>query len=112
MGLTIVVINGNGNPDIIESIAEKPSSDAPTGVDTEKKGTPAGTRLAVSLVEPKGLFAKSLLSVGDMVLSVNSKECKDPIKFQEAVSKAPRFVSITAETPERLADIFATPATC
>jgi hypothetical protein len=71
--VTLVALNPGGDPNHVETMVEKPSDDHPVGLAFRRSGP--GTSLVVSKVTTDGLFAHSIVNVGDRVLAINQISC-------------------------------------
>lgn len=97
--LTIVAHNSGANrsPNLIETMVEKPTPESTVGI-----GIGRNTRgnLEVSKVIASGLFAHSLLNVGDRVIAVNQVPCQrvEPSVAIGLIRAAPRYITIVTET--------------
>jgi hypothetical protein len=86
------------NSRLVETMVEKADPASPVGI-AFRRNTHGS--LEVSKVIASGLFAHSLLNVGDRVISINSVPCRQGLSAQEAVDlcrASCRFVTILTES--------------
>ena len=95
--ITIIVHNEGGSPHKVETMVEKAAPTASVGIGVHQ--TYSGT-LNVSKVEASGLFAHSLLNVGDRVIAVNQINCRrmDARTVVQMIRNAPKYVTLLTET--------------
>lgn len=95
--ITIIVHNEGGSPHMVETMVEKatPTTSVGIGVHQTYRGT-----LNVSKVTASGLFAHSLLNVGDRVIAVNQVNCRrmDAGTVIQMIRNAPKYVTLLTET--------------
>jgi hypothetical protein len=99
--VSLVARNPTGSVQYVETMVEKPRPNAPVGI--AMKSSEYGS-LLISNVVASGLFAHSLLNVGDRVISINHEYCPQGLAVQVAIDMirdAPRFVCILTETQSR-----------
>jgi hypothetical protein len=99
--VSLVARNAAGSVQYIETMVEKPSPQSPVGI--AMKNTEYGS-LMISNVVASGLFAHSLLNVGDRVISINNEYCPPGLAVHAAIDMirdTPRFVFILTETQSR-----------
>jgi len=106
---TITVIAHNegddGNPNIVASMITKRNADDVSGIGfrTRTDGP------LVSSISSAGLFASSLLNVGDQVRTINGVDCAqlDSWNAASVIKTAPKTVTIVAKTHGRAASVVA-----
>lgn len=93
----IVVQNIGGDPLIVESMISKPSPGHQTGIGFSSSEPPS--RVSISTIFLNGLFADSLLSEGDEIVTVNSIPCRelDSSAVADIVIAAPKYVTVVAK---------------
>ena len=95
--ITIIVHNEGGSPHMVETMVEKstPSTSVGIGVHQTYRGT-----LNVSKVQASGLFAHSLVNVGDRVIAVNQVNCRrmEARIVIQMIRDAPQYVTLLTET--------------
>uniref|UniRef100_A0A7S3L2C7 PDZ domain-containing protein n=1 Tax=Amphora coffeiformis TaxID=265554 RepID=A0A7S3L2C7_9STRA len=95
--ITIIVHNEGGSPHKVETMVEKAIPTANVGIGVHQ--TNVGT-LNVSKVAASGLFAHSLVNVGDRVIAVNHVDCRrmDTGTVIRMIRNAPKYVTLLTET--------------
>ena len=95
--ITIIVHNEGGSPHKVETMVEKAVPTASVGIGVHQ--THSGT-LNVSKVAASGLFAHSLVNVGDRVIAVNQVNCRrmDTGTVIQMIRDAPKYVTLLTET--------------
>lgn len=95
--ITIIVHNEGGSPHMVETMVEKstPSTSVGIGVHQTYRGS-----LNVSKVQASGLFAHSLVNVGDRVIAVNQVNCRrmEARTVIQMIRDAPQYVTLLTET--------------
>lgn len=94
--IAIVVRRENGDPYIVSTMVTKPESDSRLGIGVQR----VDGSLTISSIERDGLFADSLLNVGDKVVSIGGIPCPcmDSTSAIELIRKETRTVTIIAWT--------------
>ncbi|CAB9505878.1 expressed unknown protein [Seminavis robusta] len=97
--VTIVAQNNNtkkGDSCKVESMITKPYPNARAGIGFSSSDNPS--KIYVCSVFFDGLFANSLLAVGDQVLSINGIPCRDldPTAAADIIKSSPKYVTISA----------------
>jgi PDZ domain len=94
----LVARNVGGEPFLVESMITKPTPHARSGIGFASSESPTA-RLHISVLFPNGLFADSLLSEGDEVLTVNSIPCRElePSVVADIVLASPKYVTVVAK---------------
>lgn len=104
--ITIVAHNIGGNAKLLETMVEKENGDSTVGI-----GVRRNTRgsLEVSKVSASGLFAHSLVNIGDRLIAVNNVGCNrlDPTTALDIVRSTPRYVTLLTETQHETAFVLA-----
>jgi len=98
MGIvTIIARNVSGNPQLVESMITKPTPGFGTGIFFTSGRQ---RQLTVHDVPQNGLFAQSIVSKRDIVLSINDVSCAeiDALIATDIVKSAPRYVTILAQS--------------
>ena len=95
--ITIIVHNEGGSPHMVETMVEKATPSATVGIGVHQ--TYRGT-LNISKVQASGLFAHSLVNVGDRVIAVNHVNCRrmEARTVIQMIRDAPRYVTLLTET--------------
>jgi hypothetical protein len=99
--VSLVARNPTGSVQYVETMVEKPFPTAPVGI--AMTSSEYGSIL-ISNIVASGLFAHSLLNVGDRVISINHEYCPQGLAVQVAIDMirdSPRFVCILTETQSR-----------
>jgi C-terminal processing protease CtpA/Prc len=93
----IVVQNTGGDPRIVETMIAKPAPNHPTGIGFASTSNPP--QLNVSRIFAEGLFAQSLLTIGDEVIFVNKIPCRelDSAAAADIIKSAPQYVTVVAK---------------
>lgn len=104
--ITIVVQNIGGDPKLVETMVEKAVVDSVVGIGVRRN---ARGSLEVVKVSAQGLFAHSLVNVGDRMIAINSIGCGslDPITALDIIRSAPRYVTLLTETQHQTAFVLA-----
>jgi membrane-associated protease RseP (regulator of RpoE activity) len=104
--VTIVAQNVGGDPKLIETMVEKPNADSVVGIGVRRN---ARGSLEVSKVSANGLFAHSLVNIGDRVLSINNIVCNqlDPVAALDIVRNGSRYITLLTETQHETAVVLA-----
>lgn len=104
--VTIVAQNVGGDPNLIETMVEKPNADSVVGLGLRRN---VRGSLEVSKVSADGLFAHSLVNIGDRVLSINNLGCNqlDPITALDIVRNGHRYITLVTETQHETAVVLA-----
>ena len=92
--LTVVVERPDGDPKYVESMIMKASPSSKTGL-----GVTRTIPLSVSSIQQQSLFASSLLSPMDRILSINGNDCTrlNPSEAASLITDAPSTVTIVAK---------------
>lgn len=100
--LTIVVENPKGDPKLVESMVVKPHPDYPTGLGLAKD---CSRYVHISSVKNRQIFAESLISRKDLILSVNGISCEyyDCKAVARIIRYAEKNVTIMAERKDHSA---------
>ena len=95
--ITLVVRNSGGDPLQIETMITKPSPRYPVGIGFSCLDSLE--QVNVSCILEDGLFAQSLLTVGDEIVSINGITCRglDSDAVADIVRSAPDYVTIIAK---------------
>lgn len=95
--VTIVAQNVGGDPLLVETMITKPSPGHTAGIGFSSAESPS--RVSVCTICHDGLFADSLLSVGDEIISINNIRCAQLDSFATAdiVKSAPQYVNVLAK---------------
>lgn len=95
--VSIVVQNIGGDPLMVECMITKPSPGHRTGIGFTSSEEPP--QVNVSTIFLNGLFADSLLTEGDEVVSVNSIPCRelDSSAVADIIISASKYVTIVAK---------------
>jgi C-terminal processing protease CtpA/Prc len=106
--VTIVLQNSGGDPRMVESMIAKPAPNHPTGIGFASTDSPP--QLNVSRIFVDGLFAPSLLSIGDEVVSVNDIPCRelDSAAAADIIKSSPRYVTVKAKKFDGIGVVIAT----
>jgi hypothetical protein len=94
--LTIIVQNDGGDPNLVEAVVVKPSPDSKVGVGFMLMRE----TLAIGSINPEGLFANSVVNIGDQIISINSNPCSyldDPVNAVTIVKNTLKNVTIVAQ---------------
>jgi membrane-associated protease RseP (regulator of RpoE activity) len=104
--VTIVAQNVGGDPRLIETMVEKPDADSAVGIGVRRN---ARGSLEVSKVSADGLFAYSLVNIGDRVLSINRIGCNqlDPVTALDIIRDGHRYITLLTETQHETAMVLA-----
>jgi predicted metalloprotease with PDZ domain len=104
--ITIVAQNVGGDPKRIETMVEKPDADSIVGIGVKRN---ARGSLEVSKVSADGLFAHSLVNIGDRVISINKIGCNqlDPIRALDIIRNCPLYITLLTETQHETAVVLA-----
>lgn len=95
--LTVVVEHPEGDPKLVESMIMKETPTSKTGLGVAPS---AGQQIKISSINSNGIFASSLLSRRDRILSVNDTPCEylqDVAEAAKLIVNAKRTVTILAE---------------
>jgi hypothetical protein len=78
-------------------MVEKPDADSIVGIGVKRN---ARGSLEVSKVSADGLFAHSLVNIGDRVISINNVGCNqlDPIAALDIIRDCPSYITLLTET--------------
>lgn len=92
--VTLVVHNIGGDSRLVESMIAKPAPNHQTGIGFSSTESPS--QLHISRIFVDGLFANSLLTVGDEVLYINSIPCRelDSATAADIVKTTPEYITI------------------
>jgi membrane-associated protease RseP (regulator of RpoE activity) len=104
--ITIVAQNVGGNPKLVETMVEKPNVDSLVGIGVRRN---ARGSLEVSKVSAEGLFAHSLVNIGDRVISINNVGCNqmDAAQALDIIRNGPRYVILLTENQHEAAVVLA-----
>ena len=95
--ITIVVHNITGDPCLIETMITKANKNQRSGMGLKSTGD---RDLRVSSINENGLFAQSLLNVGDRILSINNADVTevDARVACDIIKNAPNHVTVVARS--------------
>lgn len=95
--LTIITHNQGGSSHMAETMVEKPDPTSPVGIGVHQ--TLRGS-LHISKVTATGLFAHSLINVGDRVMAVNQVNCDrmEAATVVQMIRDAPKYVTLLTAT--------------
>jgi hypothetical protein len=95
--LTIITHNQGGSSHMAETMVEKPDPTSPVGIGVHQ--TVRGS-LHISKVTATGLFAHSLINVGDRVIAVNQVNCDrmEAATVVQMIRDAPKYVTLLTAT--------------
>lgn len=95
--ITIVVHNATGDPCLIETMITKANKNQRSGMGLKSTGD---RDLRVSSINENGLFAQSLLNVGDRILSINNADVSevDARVACDIIKNAPNHVTVVARS--------------
>jgi membrane-associated protease RseP (regulator of RpoE activity) len=104
--VTIVAQNVGGDPKLVETMIEKRHAGSVVGIGVRRN---ARGSLEVSKVSADGLFAHSLVNIGDRVLSINHIGCNqmDPVAALDIVRSGSRYITLLTETQHETAMVLA-----
>ena len=95
--VTVVVRSPNGRADMVSSMCMRENPGVAVGVGVTRRRN----KLVISRVAEDGVFAHSLLNVGDTCLSINEVKCTpdmEPITAATLIRCSPDFVTIVTKT--------------
>jgi hypothetical protein len=92
--LTIIAENKQGDPNLVASMVSKRTLDTTVGIGFMK----VNHTLSVGSINPDGLFANSVLNIGDRILSINNAACShlEPENAVLVVQNADSHVTFVA----------------
>jgi hypothetical protein len=91
--VNIVAYNAAGIPQTVDAMVEKPTTTTPVGAGVRRNAVGS---LEIFKIVPSGLYAYSLINVGDRLVSINTVGCQglDPQTAIDMIRATPRFVTL------------------